>query len=129
MKKFDDINVIPFIDIMLVLLAITLATASFISQGKIEVTVPESQSQNRVTADDVIELITINNEGVIHYKDNPIEIAELDNKLSNMSKEQKITLKIDEKAPFQYFIQVTDVFRKYDLKRVTIITKIKASEP
>ncbi len=129
MKKFDDINVIPFIDIMLVLLAITLATASFISQGKIEVTVPESQSQNRVTADDVIELITINSEGIIHYKDNPIEIAELDNKLSNMSKEQKITLKIDEKAPFQYFIQVTDVFRKYDLKRVTIITKIKASGP
>lgn len=31
MKKFDQINVIPFIDIMLVLLAIVLMTATFIS--------------------------------------------------------------------------------------------------
>ena len=37
MKKFDEINIIPFIDIMLVLLAIVLVTASFISQGKIKV--------------------------------------------------------------------------------------------
>ena len=36
MKKFDEINIIPFIDIMLVLLAIVLITASFISQGKIQ---------------------------------------------------------------------------------------------
>jgi biopolymer transport protein ExbD len=33
MKRFDQINVIPFIDIMLVLLAIVLTTATFISQG------------------------------------------------------------------------------------------------
>ncbi len=128
MKKFDDINVIPFIDIMLVLLAITLATASFISQGKIEVTVPESQSQTKVTADDVVELISINDEGIIYYKDNPIELPELETVFSTMDKEQKITLKIDEKTPFQYFIQVTDIFRKFDLKKVTIMTKIKPVE-
>ena len=40
-EKFDEINIIPFIDIMLVLLAIVLITASFISQGKIQVNVPK----------------------------------------------------------------------------------------
>ena len=42
MKKFDEINIIPFIDIMLVLLAIVLVTASFISQGKIQVNVQQA---------------------------------------------------------------------------------------
>ena len=43
MKKFDQINVIPFIDIMLVLLAIVLMTATFIAQGKIDVNLPTSK--------------------------------------------------------------------------------------
>lgn len=42
MKRIDTINVIPFIDIMLVLLAIVLTTATFISRGVIEVHYPES---------------------------------------------------------------------------------------
>lgn len=44
MKKFDQINVIPFIDIMLVLFAIVLTTASFISQGVISVNPPTSST-------------------------------------------------------------------------------------
>jgi len=44
MKKFDQINVIPFIDIMLVLLAIVLMTATFIAQGKIDVNLPTSKA-------------------------------------------------------------------------------------
>ncbi len=40
MKRFDQINVIPFIDIMLVLLAIVLTTATFISQGRLDINVP-----------------------------------------------------------------------------------------
>ena len=44
MKRFDQINVIPFIDIMLVLLAIVLTTATFISQGLIEVNLPAADN-------------------------------------------------------------------------------------
>jgi biopolymer transport protein ExbD len=42
MKRFDQINMIPFIDIMLVLLAIVLTTASFISQGMIPLDLPKA---------------------------------------------------------------------------------------
>ena len=48
MKKFDEINIIPFIDIMLVLLAIVLVTASFISQGKIKVECSQSEFNGRI---------------------------------------------------------------------------------
>jgi len=42
MKKFDSINVIPFIDIMLVLLAIVLTTATFVANGQLDIALPSS---------------------------------------------------------------------------------------
>lgn len=65
MKKFDEINIIPFIDIMLVLLAIVLITASFISQGKIQVNVPKASSTVAFRSDDLAKLLTITESGEI----------------------------------------------------------------
>ena len=41
MKKIDSLNLIPFIDIMLVLLVIVLTSASFVQQSRIEVEIPK----------------------------------------------------------------------------------------
>lgn len=122
MKKFDSINVIPFIDIMLVLLAIVLATASFISQGKIEVNVPQSQSKIKVKQDDLAELITITKDGEFFYQDKIITIEALDETLAKMGEDRKITIKIDAETDFQQFVKVTDLLTKYSLKKVTVIT-------
>ncbi len=122
MKKFDTINVIPFIDIMLVLLAIVLATASFISQGKIEVNVPKSQSKVKVKQDDLAELITINKAGEFFYQDKAITLEALDETLSKIDQEHKITIKIDAETNFQQFVRVTDLLTKYGLKKVTVVT-------
>lgn len=122
MKKFDSINVIPFIDIMLVLLAIVLATASFISQGKIEVNVPQSQSKVKVKQDDLAELITITKDGEFFYQDKIITIEALDETLAKMGEDRKITIKIDAETDFQQFVKVTDLLTKYSLKKVTVIT-------
>ncbi|PIE46305.1 MAG: TonB system transport protein ExbD [Gammaproteobacteria bacterium] len=122
MKKFDTINVIPFIDIMLVLLAIVLATASFISQGKIEVNVPQSQTKVKVQQDDLAELITITKDGTFFYQDKMITLVALDETLGKMTAERKITIKIDAQTDFQQFVRITDLLTKYSLKKVTVIT-------
>ena len=41
-KPFESINVIPFVDIMLVLLTMVLTTATFISTGRIPVSLPQA---------------------------------------------------------------------------------------
>lgn len=122
MKKFSDINVIPFIDIMLVLLAIVLATASFISQGKIEVNVPQSQSKVKVKQDDLVELITISKDGRFFYKDERISMTALEEMLGKVDKQRQITIKIDAESHFQHFVSVTDILSKYQLKKVTVLT-------
>lgn len=123
MKKFDQINVIPFIDIMLVLLAIVLATASFISQGKIEVNVPQSDSKIAVEPQDMAELITITKDGTYYYQDKPTTLAVLDSKLEKLDKTTKITIKIDAESNFQQFVNVTDMLSKYQLKKVAVVTE------
>ena len=69
MKKFDEINIIPFIDIMLVLLAIVLVTASFISQGKIQVNVPKATTTQAVKADDLAKLVTLTADNQFYFND------------------------------------------------------------
>ncbi|ATF75374.1 TonB system transport protein ExbD [Pasteurella multocida] len=129
MKKFDEINIIPFIDIMLVLLAIVLITASFISQGKIQVNVPKASSTVAFRSDDLAKLLTITENGEIFYHDKPITIDALQEEISNWEKDQKVTLKVDAKSSFQDFVSITDIMAKNEIKNVAIVTvKEKASQ-
>ncbi|PIE42459.1 MAG: TonB system transport protein ExbD [Gammaproteobacteria bacterium] len=128
MKKFDSINVIPFIDIMLVLLAIVLATASFIVHQKIEVNIPQSHSKTKVESKDLVELITITKDGEYFYQDQPITIEALDEKLSLLKVDTQITVKIDAESYFQQFVRVTDILTKYELKKVTVVTTKVATQ-
>ncbi|QOF67931.1 TonB system transport protein ExbD [Actinobacillus sp. GY-402] len=122
MKKFDEINIIPFIDIMLVLLAIVLITASFISQGKIQVNVPKASQTVAFKSDDLAKLLTVNAEGKIFFNDKPIEQAELEKEIAGWDKDQKVTLKVDAESSFQNFVSITDLMAKNNIKNVSIVT-------
>ena len=60
-ERFDKINVVPFIDIVLVLLVIVLATASFINKKSVKVDLPTASSKT-VTEKKAI-MISIDKEG------------------------------------------------------------------
>ena len=81
MKKFDEINIIPFIDIMLVLLAIVLVTASFISQGKIKVNVPKASSTVAFKSDELTKLLTVTADKQLYFNDKPFHKKRLKKKL------------------------------------------------
>lgn len=124
-KNFDEINIIPFIDIMLVLLAIVLMTATFISQGKIKVHIPKSDNTVRFKADELACLITINAEGKFFLNDRPISLDELSQKASHWHGDKKITLKVDSRANFQKFVDVTNVLTKHNLQNIAIVATKK----
>lgn len=123
MKKFDEINIIPFIDIMLVLLAIVLVTASFISQGKIQVNVPKATTTQAVKADDLAKLVTIDANNQFYFNDKPIDKTQLNNEISSWHKEQKVTLKVDGAVRFDKFVELTDLLSANEIKNVAIITR------
>lgn len=123
MKKFDEINIIPFIDIMLVLLAIVLVTASFISQGKIQVNVPKATTTQAVKADDLAKLVTLTADNQFYFNDQPIDKSQLNAEIARWNKEQKVTLKVDGAVRFDKFVELTDLLAANQIKNVAIVTQ------
>ncbi|MDD5170980.1 MAG: biopolymer transporter ExbD, partial [Syntrophales bacterium] len=74
-KEFDYINVIPFIDIMLVLLTIVLTTSTFIARGAIPIELPRVTSHQPGTMRSIS--IEIDRQGALYLNAKPILLAGL----------------------------------------------------
>ena len=122
MKKFDSIDMIPFIDIILVLLAIILTTANFIDTGKISITLPTSEHTQEINIKTISILLSINKAGDIFYNETKVSLSELDNNLKKIDKNTNITLKIDPKSLFQQFISVSDILKQNQLTKITVLS-------
>lgn len=121
-KKFDSMNVIPFIDIMLVLLAIVLTFSTFIAQGRIELTLPKSNTTEQI--DIKLKEIAIDAKGQILYEEEVIELDKLKEILEQLPKNTNISLRADENTPFKLFVQVIDIFKELKLDKISIITEL-----
>ncbi len=121
-KKFDEINVIPFIDIMLVLLVMVLTTATFIKQGVIPVNLPEAKATDK---EDIKKEITVyvNAKGEMFYDKEKVDLATLESKLSKVSKKQTVVLRSDKESKFQDFVSVMDILKRLGHEQLYIVTK------
>ncbi len=122
-KKFDSMNVIPFIDIILVLLAIVLIFSTFIAQGRVEITLPKA-STNEQSNLKFKELI-IDAKGQIIFEKKNIEISKLKEILEVLPKDTPISLRADENTPFKIFVQVIDNFKELKMDKISIITELQ----
>jgi len=121
-KRFDDINVIPFIDIMLVLLVMVLTTATFIKQGVIPVDLPTAKT---TTKKDIKKEITIyvNAKGELFIDKEKVNLKTLEDRLSQISKDQTVVLRSDKESKFQDFVSVMDILKRLKHEQLYIVTK------
>ncbi|MEN9433597.1 MAG: TonB system transport protein ExbD [Pseudomonadota bacterium] len=120
MKRFDQINMIPFIDIMLVLLAIVLTTATFVSQGLIEVNLPEAKQVTETRGDEVPVQIAINVQNQLYIQEQVITFEQLTERLNAYQADEMIVLRIDKGVPFEQFVKVLDALKSRPFKNVSI---------
>ncbi len=121
-KRFDEINVIPFIDIMLVLLVMVLTTATFIKQGVIPVELPEAKASKK---EDVKKEITVyvNAKGEMFFEKEKVDAGALEQKLSGIAKDQTVVLRSDKESRFQDFVTVMDILKRLKHEQLYIVTK------
>jgi len=121
-KKFDSINVIPFIDIMLVLLVMVLTTSTFIKQGIIPVDLPQAKAAKK---EDIKKEITIyvNAKGEMFFDKDKVDLKTLEQRLSSTSKEQTVILRSDKESKFQDFVSVMDILKRLGHEQLYIVTK------
>ena len=121
-KRFDEINVIPFIDIMLVLLVMVLTTATFIKQGVIPVDLPNSKSVDKKELKKEVT-IYVNAKGELFFEKERVSLAALEEKLSTIEKTQTVVLRSDKESRFQDFVSVMGILKKLKHEQLYIITK------
>lgn len=121
-KKFNDINVVPFIDIMLVLLVIVLTTATFVAKGIIPVDLPSSNTAT--PQDDKKNLtITIKQNGEILFDKQIVLEGDVAKELSKYEVDTPIHINCDKEAKFDLFVSVLDSLEEKEFKNLGIITK------
>ena len=120
-KPFDQINVIPFIDIMLVLLVIVLTTATFIAKGVIPLDLPQASSATELPLKKIT--ITITKEDKIYLDKEPITFDILKQKLQNISKKSAILIRSDKNSRFELFIKTLDILKSQGFANISVETK------
>ena len=121
-ERFDKINVVPFIDIVLVLLVIVLATATFINKKAVQVDLPTASSK-KITEKKAI-MISIDKEGKYYYEKTELPLKELEEKLAKLDpKKDLISLQTDQRTEFQKFVSIVDILKARGFQNLSIITK------
>lgn len=120
-KQFEDMNVIPFVDIMLVLLTIVLVTSSFIASGRIPVNLPQA-SQSVAQADKAVA-IEIEKTGTIYFDGKAVTLDSLKANLQPLGQETSFVIRADKDVTLQYFIDVVDLLKQMSFQKVAVQTK------
>ena len=122
LQKFDSINVIPFIDVLLVLLAIVLLTSTFITKGIIPISQPDANSADKLKPDKEI-VIVINEQGELFLDDKLVVLQNIELAILDKSKDTPVHLNTDKKTKFESFVNVLDMLKKNEFSNVSIVTK------
>ena len=112
LNKKDGLNIVPFIDIMLVLLAIVLSISTFIAQDKIAVDLPSASSTEQIKEDEKKVSVVIDKDNKFFIDDVEISDTELKEKLNAVDTKTLVQLKSDKNAKFESFVKVIDILKE-----------------
>jgi biopolymer transport protein TolR len=121
----SEINVTPFVDVMLVLLIIFMVTAPLLQQG-IDVNLPQAKGKD-LPPEERITLI-VKKGGVIYMNDNSVSINEMGTKLQAISKlNPNVFLKADKDVPYGFVVEVMGEIKEAGIEKLGMITEPKIS--
>ena len=123
-KFMSDINVTPFVDVMLVLLIIFMVTAPMMMQG-VEVNLPQTTTKSIKTKEDPL-ILTVNKKGEIYLEDHKIQLDDLETKVKTIFKyrrDKEILLKADKDLPYGLVIDVMAGVKRAGVTKLGMVTE------
>ena len=123
-EPMSEINVTPFVDVMLVLLIIFMVTAPLLTVG-VQVDLPESNADSLQSDNEPLEL-TISKDGNIYIQETEINIKELIPKLIAITDNRldtKIYVRGDEVINYGKVMRVLGELSGSGFSKVALITK------
>lgn len=122
-KGFNNMNVIPLVDVMLVLLTIVLTTSTFIAVGAVPVELPKTSTSD--TAPLKTKTIEIDCKGNLYLEAQPVSLTTLQETLGPMEKSMPILIRADKTIALQIFVDVMDVVKCLGFTKVSLQTEVE----
>jgi len=122
-KEVSYINVIPFVDIMLVLLTIVLTTSTFIATGGIAVQLPKASASQSETVR--VQTIEIDKSGAIFYHGTRKTLEELRATLIPLDRKTPFIIRADRDLALQNFVDVLDMVKATGFTKASLQTERK----
>ncbi|MEQ1792475.1 MAG: biopolymer transporter ExbD [Nitrospiraceae bacterium] len=117
-RDIDQINVIPLVDVMLVLLVIVLTTATFISSGQIPVNLAKAKEVSDRKETPVV--ITLTADGALFLNDHAIAEGGLPNALAAEPRASAVVVRADKVTLLERFVSVVDEIRGLGFQQVSL---------
>jgi biopolymer transport protein ExbD len=119
----SEINVTPFIDVMLVLLVIFMVTAPMMQSG-IGINLPQAETDSKPAEEGLT--LTITKDQYVHIGDSTININLLERRLTEYfaNRPKKVVyLQADRDLPFGVVVRVFDITKKAGIELVGVLTE------
>ncbi|CAI4030894.1 Biopolymer transport protein ExbD [Nitrospira tepida] len=119
-RELNQINVIPLVDVMLVLLVIVLTTATFITTGQIPVDLAKAKESG--DKQDVPLIVTLTADGRLYLNDQPVqeEGGGLRIAMNGHPRESLVVVRADRVTILDRFVTVVDEIRGLGFRQVSL---------
>jgi biopolymer transport protein TolR len=120
----SDINVTPFVDVMLVLLVIFMVTAPMMLQG-VEVDLPETTSQPLASKKENL-IISINNKNQVFINDFQVTLDFLQEKLKKIlegRENREVYLRADKEISYGFVVRVMSELKGAGVENLGMVTE------
>lgn len=118
----SEINVTPFVDVMLVLLIIFMVTAPMMTEG-LEVDLPQTKAVETLPLESENLILTIRRDGNMYLDTYPVSMDELQEKLDLLVKSQnkELLLQADKEIPYGVVVEVMGRVREAGIDKLGMV--------
>lgn len=123
-----EINVIPLVDVVLVLLVIFMVTAPMLYRG-IDINLPTSSSNTIKPEERVV--LTIERDQKVYVDKDPVAVGQVEQKLKELkhrNAEMSVYLRADRDVPYGTVVQVMDGVKRAGIEKLGMVTDSSTRE-
>jgi biopolymer transport protein ExbD/biopolymer transport protein TolR len=127
--SLSEINIIPFVDVVLVLLVIFMITAPILQSG-IEVELPKTKTVREISDERLV--ITIDRSQRVYVGNDPVNIRDLGSRVlarAPDARQRAVYIRSDATVPFGSWARVVDALQQAGIQQVSVVTQPIDSRP
>ncbi|MGH7898098.1 MAG: protein TolR [Candidatus Binatia bacterium] len=123
--SISQINVVPLVDVMLVMLVIFMVTAPILQQG-VSVDLPQAKA-GALTGEEQQLVVSLNKKGEVFLNDTTIQLGDLEQKLRavvQLKPDKQVFLRADRSVPYGDVVRVMAAVRGAGVQSLGMVTEL-----